>query len=237
MFRLLALLLVAAPATAQIVTDRPDRTESPSAVAGLQVETGVLVEYEEDGGAETVDVAGARALVRIGLVPGVEARVALPDYRVLDLGGDEVTGFTDPSVGAKAELGALSGWDLAALAEVSLPVGDDAFSGAASPLVLLIAGRDLGGLSLGTQAETRWDRELDRVDVGGTFVVGIDLTDALGAFAEVAAETTPGDPAVVVQFGTTLLVTPDLQLDAFLGAGASGPTPDVLGGVGVSGRF
>ena len=144
MFRLLALALLAGPVAAHIVTDRPDLTESAQAVSGLQIETGLLVDYTERGADEIVTVAGPQALVRLGVAPGVEARLGLPDDQVLDVGG------------AKAELGAVGAWDLAAIAEASLPRGDDRFSGAASPLAILVAGRDLGDLSLGTQAEVRW---------------------------------------------------------------------------------
>ena len=80
------------------------------------------------------------------------------------------------------------------------------------------------------------DCDLDRVDVGGPFVVGVALTERVGAFAEAAAETTAGDAAVLAQIGATVLASPDVQFGAFLGAGVAGPVPDVLGGVGLSAR-
>lgn len=236
MFRALVLISVAAlaaPASAQIVTDRPDLTESTEAAAGVQIETGLVVERSQ----EVTDVTAPQALVRIGLAPGVEARLGLPDYRVLDLGGADRGGFTDPSVGVKAELGALAGWDVAAIAEVSLPLGDDAFSGSASPIALLIAGRDLDVFSLGTQAELRWDRDADRVDVGGTFVVGASFTERVGAFAEAAAASSAAGTEALAQVGATFLVSPDTQVDAFVGAGLTDVAPDVFGGVGFSTRF
>ena len=185
----------------------------------------------------TVNVAGPQALLRVEVVPGVEARLGLPDYAVADVDASGSGGFTDPSVGAKVELGAVGPWAFAGIAEVSLPLGEDGFSGAASPLALLVAGRDLGTLSLGTQAEVLWDRDTDRVEAGGTLVLGAGLSERVGAFAEVAGGSSPDGAAGVVQVGSTVLLSPDVQLDAFLGAGATDPAPDVFGGVGFSARF
>ncbi|WP_420455254.1 transporter [Rubrivirga sp.] len=238
MFRLALALLLASPAAAQIVTDRPDLTESTEAVRRLQVESGLLLDVEDSGsGGGSPDLSGPQALVRVPVVAGVEVRLGLPDYRVEDVANRNVDGLTDPSVGAKVELGAAGPWALAAIAEVSLPLGDAAFSGAASPLAILVAGRDAGAFSLGTQAEVRWDRDADRVEVGGTFVVGTSVSEAVGVFVEAAAGTTPGDPAVLAQTGATLLLSPDVQLDAALGLGLTEPAPDVFAGVGVSARF
>jgi len=240
LFRRLALLAVfaAAPAAAQIVTDRPDLTESPVAVQRLQLETGVVLTLEDTGlGGGSVDVAGPSALVRLPLAPGVEARLGLPDVVVTDIGGAGQSLVGDPTVGVKAELPAPAGWGLAAIAEVSLPLGDDDASGPASPLVILIAGRDAGALGLGGQAEVAWDRATDRVEVGGTAVVGFPLAGPLGGFAEAAAGTTPDGVAALVQTGVTLLLSPDLQFDAHLGAGLTDAAPDIVGGVGVSVRW
>ena len=239
MFRVLTLSLFLAPTVlGQIVTDRPDLTESTEAVSGVQLETGLLIEADDRGaGNGSLDVSGPQALVRVGVVPGVEVRLGLPDYVVVGADAEGLGGFSDPSVGAKVELGTVGPWAFAGIAEVSLPLGDDGFSGAASPLALLVAGRDLGTLALGTQAEALWDRNTDRVEVGGTLVLGAGLTERVGAFAEIAGGSTPDGGAVVVQVGSTLLLSPDVQLDAFLGAGATDPAPDVFGGIGFSARF
>ena len=239
MFRLLALSCLLTPAAlAQIVTDRPDLTESTEAVLGIQIETGLLVNVEgREPDGNTFGIAGPQALLRVGVLPGVEARLGLPDYAVADVDLGGTGGFTDPSIGAKVELGAVGPWAFAGIAEVSLPLGDNGFSGAASPLALLVAGRDLGALSLGTQAEVLWDRDTDRVEAGGTLVLGAGLSDSAGAFAEIAGGSTPDGAAVVVQAGSTVLLSPDVQLDAFLGAGVTDPAPDVFGGVGFSARF
>ena len=68
-------------------------------------------------------------------------------------------------------------------------------------------------------------------------MVGASLAERVGAFAEVAGGSTPDGAAVLLQIGSALLVSPDVQLDAFLGAGATDPAPDVPGGVEFSARF
>ena len=230
--------VLAAGAQAQIVTDRPDLTESTAAVARLQVETGLLLEVEgsADGGRAHA-VSGPLALVRVPLAAGVEGRVGLPDYRVERAAGQSAGAFGDPSVGAKVELGAVGPRALAAIAEVSLPLGDGEPSGRASPLGLLVAGRELGPVSLGTQAEVLWDRGAGRVEVGGTFVVGTGLSERVGAFAEVAAGTAAGALSALAQTGLTLLLRDDLQFDAALGVGLTDPAPDAFGGLGVGVRL
>lgn len=233
----LALLALAAPASGQIVTDRPDLTESTAAVPTLQIETGVQV-ARTSGSGGSAEITGPNALVRIGVAPGLEARLGLPNYISVsdDLDGD-ATGFSDPSLGVKGEVGTLAGWDLAAIAEVSLPLGDDPFSTPISPLGILVAGRDLGAVSLGSQVEVRWNRAAEHVDVGGTAVVGVPLGERVGVFAEAAATRTVGGAEVLAQCGATLLLSPNVQLDAFGGAGLTRLAPDVFGGMGLSARF
>lgn len=239
MFRPLPfLLLVAAlPASAQLVTDRPDFTESAVTVSAgrAQIEAGVSFEVADTGAGENAfGVSGPEALVRLRLAPGLEARLGLPDYRVADVTRSDGRGFTDLAVGAKVELARLAGWDVAAIAEIALPVEA---AGPASPLAILIAGRDLGAASLGTQVEVRWDRATDRTEVGGTAVVGTALSERVGVFAEVAAGTTPDGTAVLAHTGATLLLSRDLQLDAHGGLGLTAAAPDGFGGVGLSVQF
>ncbi len=232
--RLLLLVLVplAASAQAPLVTDRPDFTESAVAVpsGSAQVEAGLTLSDDD-----VLVVSGPEALVRVGIASGAEGRLGLPDYVALDGDG----GLADPSVGVKVELGRAAGWGLAAIAEVSLPLGEDGFgTESASPLVLLIAGRDVGAYSVGTQGEVAWGLDAERVDVGGTLVVGRGLGARSGTFVEGAVGTVVDGPlAVLLHHGYTLLLTPTLQLDGRVGAGLTDSAPDLFGGVGLSVRF
>lgn len=218
-----------------LVTDRPDFTESAVVVprGRTQIEMGLSATR---AGAETDgEVSGPEALVRAGVVRGVEVRVGLPDY--VGVGRDD-GGFGDPSLGVKIEVGRLGAWDVATILETSVPLGERPFGDApASPLGLLVLGRDLGALSLGTQGEVLWDRASDRVEAGATAVVGVPLTEAASAFFEVAAGSTPDGADARVHVGGTLLLSATVQLDARLGAGLTEAAPGVFGGVGVGVRL
>ena len=123
-----ALVLAVGTASAQtpdLVTDRPDQTESAAAVPrGLvQVETGYLLSRED--GMDTFEAPGT--LVRIGLGARTEVRIGHAGV----IGGAGRHGAGDSEVGAKVNLIAASdGWrpELAILGGLSLPTGDEPYS-------------------------------------------------------------------------------------------------------------
>lgn len=239
MFRCLAILLAcAAPAAAQeapLVTDRPDFTESAVVVplGGVQVEAGATVEFAND--AEVI--SGPELLVRWAPVERLELRFGAPDY----LGGTGVSdgGFGDPSLGLKAQFGPLNGWDLGAIATVSIPVGDDAFStNAVDPELIFTAGRDLSSwASLGGQVQAERDGSANVWTVGGTVVLGLGLSERIGTFVEVASSAPDGGASTTfLHHGYTFLVTPTVQLDVHGGPGLTDASPDAFVGAGLSVR-
>ena len=119
----------AAVAEEDLVTDRPDQTESAVVVPNRtwQVEMGLGT--GGGGGEEVLEVPGT--LVRHGLSERLEARLAWPGWIRMEREGDEVSGLGDPELGVK--FGLRTGPDLALLAHVSLPWGEEEV-GAADPL-------------------------------------------------------------------------------------------------------
>ena len=234
---LASLCLVAGPATAQdLVTDRPDFTESAVAVplGSVQIETGGTLTVEGDANV----FSGPEALVRWSFIPGLEVRLGAPDGVATRAGGETLDGFTDASLGLKAELATVGGWDLAAIVEASVPLGDEAFgSTVVSPLAILIAGRDIGAVSLGTQAEARWNREADTAEFAATAVVGTEIVPGLGVFGELAGSLVDDEVGLLGHGGLTYLVAPLVQLDLHAGVGLTDAAPDALLGVGASARF
>lgn len=242
----LALVLVlSAPAAAQpIATDRPDFTEGTSSVAfgRLQVEAGTTLAREP--GVGTV-LSVPEMLLRAGLGSGFEARIALPDFVGTAPFTAEADGsLADALVGFKAELGQAAGLDAAVIVEVHLDASglygsSPEPSSGPSPRALFIVGRDVGpSVSVGGQAEATYDREAERVLVGGTLVGGLGLSRRVGTFAEVAASAVPGGPAaVVLHHGYTVALAPALQLDAHGGVGITATAPDVFVGAGLGVRF
>lgn len=256
--------LAAGPLAAQdtppgeLVTDRPDRTESAAVVAPgyVQVETGVLFTRDEEGAAEVEVVEGPGTLVRIGLGGRTELRLGWDGWvrqEVSLAGGGDVTvdGAGDAELGAKVRLRDEAGRlpEAALLVGVSLPLGDEELtSDRYDPSILLSLAHTLSErLALGYNAGVAWSSapgEAGAVETSSHIVwsaaLGLGLTERLGAFAELFGEEpidAPGSSAVSADGGFTWLVRPNLQLDLFAGAGLTDEAPDWFVGTGISIRW
>jgi hypothetical protein len=256
--------LAAGPLAAQdtppgeLVTDRPDRTESAAVVAPgyVQVETGVLFTRDEEGAAEVEVVEGPGTLVRIGLGGRTELRLGWDGWvrqEVSLAGGGDVTvdGAGDAELGAKVRLRDEAGRlpEAALLVGVSLPLGDEELtSDRYDPSILLSLAHTLSErLALGYNAGVAWSSapgEAGAVETSSHIVwsaaLGLGLTERLGAFAELFGEEpidAAGSSAVSADGGFTWLVRPNLQLDLFAGAGLTDEAPDWFAGAGVSFRL
>lgn len=258
--------LAAGPLTAQdtppgeLVTDRPDRTESAAVVAPgyVQVETGVLLTRDEGGGAEVEGVEGPGTLVRIGLGGRTELRLGWGGWVREEVDGAgprggtiTVDGAADAEVGAKVRLRNEAGRlpEAALLVGVSVPVGDEELtSDRYDPSILLSLAHTLSErLALGYNAGVAWSSapgETGATETSSHLVysaaLGLGLGERLGAFAELFGEEpidAPGSSAVSLDGGFTYLLRPNLQLDLFAGAGLTDDAPDWFAGAGVSFRL
>ena len=229
--------------TPDLVTDRPDQTESATAVPrGLvQVETGYLL--SRDDGVDTFEAPGT--LVRIGLGARTELRVGHAGV----IGSARRHGAGDSEVGAKVNLlPAADGWtpQLALIGGLSLPTGDEPFSSdGVDPSILMAFAHELSPrLSLGYNLGAAWESSADRPDREAsllyTLALGIGVTERLGAFLEVFGNRrTSGRAAtdVSVDGGLTFLLTRTVQFDLYVGRGLHGQAADTFFGTGLSFRL
>ena len=226
----------------ELVTDRPDQTESATVVPQglLQVETGYL--FTRDGDVDSHAAPGT--LFRIGL--GGRTELRLGHAGVMGTEGRRGTG--DSELGAKVNLiTQADGWrpELALLGGLSLPTGAGGFSsGGTDPSFLVAFAHELAPrLSLGYNAGAEWESSPDVP--GDAFVVyslalGIGVTDRLGAFIEVFGDqpvTSEVATAVSADAGLTLLLTEVLQWDFSVGRRLRGPADDLFVGTGLSFRL
>jgi len=241
-----------------LITDRPDFTESPVAVApGLfQLEGGYT--FSKDAGEDTHTLG--EILLRIGILPRLEARIGLNSFVVSTEPAEpgeglppsrprSVRGLDDVTLGVKIELVRPAPSSpgvprLAVIAGTSLPTGRaDIGTDGLQPGVLLAAAWELTGrLGLGTNFGYAYlEDEAGRFDeLSGSVAFGFSLTERLGTFAEYFGTFPVGSGRESDSFadaGVTYLLAPSLQLDMRVGLGLDGPHPNYFLGAGASWRW
>lgn len=229
----------------ELVTDRPDFTESAS-VPGpgrVQVEGGWTV--EESG--EAREHSLGEILVRIGLGDRFEARIEPGSWIAADDGESDVSGLDDAGLGVKIlllEEQAPAIPATALLASTSVPTGDDEIGSSEwHPEVRLALGWTLSEIwSLGANAG--WARSGDESEgfdqALGSVALGRSLGERLGMFLELygSAPAAPAeDDVAVFDGGLTLGFGPDAQLDVRAGVGLTDVAPDWLFGLGFARRW
>ena len=240
-----AMPATARPQDSELVTDRPDFTESASVPGGgrVQLEGGWTVEESGEARAHAL----GEILVRIGLGDRFEARIAPGSWVSADDGGADVSGLDDAGVGFKVLLldeMAPAVPAAALLVSTSVPTGDDEIGSSSwQPEARLAMGWTLSeAWSLGANAGWgRPDAGGERFDQAlGSVALGRSLGERLGAFLELygfAPVEPEGDDAAVVDGGLTLALGPNAQLDVRAGAGLTDAAPDWLFGLGFAHRW
>ena len=226
-----------------LVTDRPDQTESATVVPRglIQVETGY--QFARDDGVDGYAVPGT--LVRIGLGARTELRLGHAGI----VGGDGRHGAGDSELGVKINLIEHARGlqpELALLSSLSLPTGAHGFSsdGADPSFLVAFAHEITPRLSVGYNVGAAWESSPDQPDrdafVVYSLALGVGLTDRLGAFLEVFGDrlvTGPIATGTSVDGGLTFLLTDIIQVDIYVGRGLRGPTDDLFAGTGLSFRL
>ena len=222
-----------------IVTDRPDETESPVSVdpGSVQLEMGWgYVNADRDGSKrKTHQLPGT--LIRIGAVHGLEVRLGFGGWRhreVADSTGAETNSGVGPlSVGAKYQFNQGRGMSptVALMGTLILPTAaeglgpervDPAFRVAAAHEASSVVGigYNLGLRWLSVEAITgETSTQLEGIY---TLAFGFALSERFGAFAEVFGALALSDDAVSVALlntGLTFLARRNLQFDAKVGIG------------------
>lgn len=92
--------------SAQIITDRPDQTESSSTVTkgSLQIETGFFLGFTEANNITERQLLSPTTLFRYGLTKGIEIRIVSQFESLKTSDGNITDGISDLEVGAKLQL-------------------------------------------------------------------------------------------------------------------------------------
>ncbi|MEE9368218.1 MAG: transporter [Pontiella sp.] len=226
----------------EMITDRPDATESSSVVQPgfVQGELGWLYTKNEDVRAHEVP----QMLFRIGVIERVELRLGWAGYQAVN-GSGGADGVGDFELGAKVFLAEEQGAfpEMALLGAVSMPSGDDdVSSGEFDPSFRFAFSHTLSDtFSLGYNLGAEWETEVDSMlsSFVYTAALGAGLSDAIGAFVEVFGDVGMSASGEAHSFdgGLTYLLRENLQLDAYAGVGLSDGADDWFAGTGISFRF
>jgi hypothetical protein len=230
--------VLAPPADAEIVTDRPDVTEASTVVpaGSLQFENGAT--WTTDHGSQSGDFP--ETLLRLGILAKTEFRFVVPNY--LDGGSGAASGFGDLAIGMKQQLGPLPGGiDLSVIAAVSLPAGARGMSsGGYDPFVKFPWSKDLGkGWSTGGMQSLFWNTDDGRRNGvwESTFYLEKQIIEPLDAFMEYAGDYAQrGGSKHLAHFGMAYKLNAMNQVDFHFGFGLNRATPDLFG-IGYSVRF
>lgn len=231
-FTLLTFNTYAQESTAELITDRPDQTESSEVVPlkSLQIETGFLLENNHEGSTKIKSFAYNTTLLRYGLLSNMELRFGL-DYQcdktsVENSGSTSViSGFSPMYAGFKIKVAEEKGiWpSVALLGALNLPFSagqDYKPSYTAADMRFSFANTLTDKLSVGYNIGVEWDGDTAIPAYFYSLSLGIGLTNNLGMYIEsyglILGE---GEADHLLDAGFTYLILPNLQFDVSGGIG------------------
>lgn len=222
---LISFILIFGIANSQIVTDRPDMTESAVIVGknAFQAEAGLsLTDYNYTSTINTKEFQSPHLLLRYGVTQKLELRLSsaylnnMFQDNSLNYGG-----FGDIEIGAKYELvnDEATGFALGIISHLILPSGREEFSNNEVGLINRLAfSYDLSD-KIGLSANIGYDRLEVRDPVFYSIAVSFAINEKIGIYVEPYSE----DAFSLItnnnyNFGITYLVNNNFQLDASYGS-------------------
>ena len=218
------LLLSIGQINAQIVTDRPDQTESSSTVGkgNLQIEAGLLIRFAGEDENAVRQILAPTTLFRYGITEGIELRL-LSQLESIKIQDQVAQGISDIEVGAKIQLFQKeeSRFEVAFLSHLLVPTGSENLSlesfGTINKLAVsqeinetLGLGYNLGYNYFGTGSGM----------LTYSAVLGVGVNDKVAIYVEPYGELVDMEEFVLnFDTGLTYLVKDNLQLDFSFGTG------------------
>jgi hypothetical protein len=223
-----------------IVTDRPDVTNSSIVVprGSLQSENGI--DLKSETGATTID--GTNTRLRFGVADCLEFLVDLPTY-FATLRGSGKSGFSDVAPAVKWQISPVPGTvDLSAVVGAALPTGTTGVAGAGlQPYVQFPWSwefRDGWSLAGMVTEFFRPSDPMSQLVTQTTFVIEKKVSEKASVFTEyVGYYPAHSGSMQLINSGGTYRLTPTQQIDFRLAFGLNHNSPDFIFGVGYSFRL
>ena len=209
---------------AQIVTDRPDQTESSSTVpkGSLQIESGIFIGYEGENKESTRQLLLPTNLFRYGITNWIEIRV-LNQFESLNLKDKNLNGISDLEIGTKIQLlkNDDTNTEIAFLTHLILPIGTKELTsekfGCNSKLS--ISHRITDNIGLGYNLGYNYFGE-GNGDFTYSISLGAGINSKVGIYIEPYGEIANMDNFIAnFDTGLTYLVNNNLQFDFSFGTG------------------
>jgi len=212
--------------SAQIITDRPDQTESSSTVpnGALQLETGVLVGFAGENRNSTRQILFPSTLLRYGIMNGVEVRV-LSQMESIKFNDVKYQGISDLVVGTKIQLikSEKRNIQVAFLTHLIIPMGSSEVSSGKYGTSNRISVSHALGDNVGVGYNVGYNYYgVGSGDLVYSLALGVGVNDKVSLFIEPYGEITDFKEFVTnIDAGFTYLVKENFQLDFSFGSGIS----------------
>ena len=210
----------------ELVTDRPDQTESSSTIPkkSLQIESGFVIGFTEFDDLSLKEILAPTTLFRYGITKGVEIRVVNQFISIKNKETKEdLTGIGDLEIGAKIQIFKKEdvNTEIAFLSHVILPTGSSevSFDNYGTINKLSISHVLTENIGLGYNVGYNY-YGIDDGFFTYSVVFGFGITEKAGFYLE-----TYGKAGILDQFlsnfdgGITYLLKPNFQLDFSFGTG------------------
>lgn len=219
-------IMLSGKAICQIVTDRPDQTESSYIVGrgNLQIESGILYATEGDYPMLSRSLLAPTTLFRYGILDGLELRI-LSQFEFLKTDYSRYQGLSDMEAGAKILLvnNESGNARVALVSHLLIPTGTGELSDRQFGTINKIAlshqiNKNMGiGYNLGFS----WFDQ-DNREVTYSVSLGIVINEKAAVYIEPYGEIPfNSDFALNFNTGLTYLVSDNLQLDTSFGTGTN----------------
>ena len=233
----------------ELITDRPDATESPNVVVqgALQIESGALFTSFEDDVLQTNTTTYNTTLLRFGLLENLELRLGwdfVEQRNKLSTAQEEVSqsGLSPLLLGMKVNITQEKGWlpTIGLIGHLFLPfTASDDFKPQNTGVDFRFAfDHTLSeSSSIAYNLGAQWEADTPGAAYIYTLAYGYSLTDSFGLYAELYGDMPENNSANHYwDAGLTYLVLPNLQLDATVGTSIT-EGQDVLVSAGFSYRI
>ncbi len=232
----------------ELVTDRPDKTESSVAVPlrSVQIETGFSYTFDSQILSDKTNIGYGETLIRYGLFEGMELRFAM-DYSTVSYSyhnspiQTQQNGVSPIAFGTKINLTEQKGWipEMALLAHLHASVfASDFLTEYAIPELILSASHTFTDrFSFGYNIGIGWEDNDMSPRKNYSLAAGFGISDKIGFYVETFGSFGEEEFQNLFDGGFTFLIMPNLQFDISGGLGVTPSSSDFFIGTGVSMRL